>query len=374
MYIRKGRDNGYLVFFVGLTLLTLLSSCGVMRTLKIRCAAPDPPSGLDPDIIVSARYGDDVIADGDCTPYRTVTAAMKAVKADEVVWVAPGIYDAERGEKFPIQLPPGVTLVGDEANKGSGPVPTVIIGSGPAYKNYHATIKGAGGAGGTTVSGLAIRTGDKKLLRFGIYSADAGITIRNNNFSDSYGGVTLHGGGDPLVEGNVFKTSAYGVYTHCLGTATIRKNDFIEGSYIDNVHGDAIIKENNFSGNSYRAISVQYGNPLVEGNSFHASYVHGALSLHYEASPVVRGNRFEVQGGNGVQIKGQAQPDLGTASDPGGNVFTGTGGTAIVNESGAVVYAVGNRWNSDKPVCGTDIKIVKSGKVVWGAGAGESCD
>ena len=340
------------------------------------CNAPAPPDNLEPDIIVSARVGNDDYADGKCFAFKTISGALKNIKTNGVVWVAPGTYYSIYGENFPILIPEGVSLIGDEINKGNGTTPTVITGSGYAAKgrstnDYYSTIKGSEGS---TVSGFIIKTDNKELLRFGLYSLDSDITIRNNTFIDSYGGVTLHGGGNPLVENNIFSTKYYGIYTHCIGIATIQENDFIEGSYITNSHGDSIIRKNRFSGHSSSGISVHYGSPRIEDNTFKASYVYGALYLGYRTYPVVRRNTFEIFGGAAIKIGKNALPDLGTASDPGNNTFIGNKGTAIISESVTTINAIGNKWNSSRPVCGTDIKLPKNGSVIWGSRRNERCD
>jgi YD repeat-containing protein len=74
------------------------------------------------------------------------------------------------------------------------------------------------------------------------------------------------------------------------------------------------------------------------------------------ASPVFRSNTIIGNARHGVQIRPsfgtvQQAPDLGTATDPGGNTLTGNGASApatyvdLANETAPFVTAVGNRWD-----------------------------
>src|SRR5688500_17905353 len=63
-------------------------------------------------------------------PFRTITRAIATVLAGQTIQVAPGTYDAALGETFPLLLPPGTALLGDELTKGNGSTPTRIEGGG----------------------------------------------------------------------------------------------------------------------------------------------------------------------------------------------------------------------------------------------------
>jgi len=79
-------------------------------------------------ICVDAGAGSDGAA-GSCTPYapfRHLARGLLAAHAAQAIQVAPGTYNAAGGESFPLVVGDGVVVIGDEAHKGVGPVPTVV--------------------------------------------------------------------------------------------------------------------------------------------------------------------------------------------------------------------------------------------------------
>src|SRR5205807_3244735 len=66
---------------------------------------------------VSAPAGLDTNPGTQSLPFKTITHAMSvATTSGSTVHVAPGTYTS--GETFPITVPAGVLLIGDETNKG----------------------------------------------------------------------------------------------------------------------------------------------------------------------------------------------------------------------------------------------------------------
>src|SRR5436309_15914258 len=80
---------------------------------------------------VSASDGSDTNPGTQNSKFKRLTHAMSvATRSGTTVHVAPGTYS--NGEIFPIIVPAGVLLIGDEANKGGGSTPTSIVGGGLA--------------------------------------------------------------------------------------------------------------------------------------------------------------------------------------------------------------------------------------------------
>ncbi|TGN14052.1 DUF1565 domain-containing protein, partial [Leptospira mayottensis] len=73
-----------------------------------------------PTHYVDSISGNDSNAGTKSAPYRTITKAILASKADgtKVIYAAPGTYDTSIGETFPIYIPDGVNLYGDYDGKG----------------------------------------------------------------------------------------------------------------------------------------------------------------------------------------------------------------------------------------------------------------
>src|SRR5207247_8659980 len=81
-------------------------------------------------LYVNVSTGVDTNPGTQASPLKTITKAMSVATSGATVQVAPGIYnnlDLNTPEVFPITVPAGVLLIGDEASKGSG---TSIVGGG----------------------------------------------------------------------------------------------------------------------------------------------------------------------------------------------------------------------------------------------------
>src|SRR5207249_6457080 len=83
-----------------------------------------------PNFYVNAPAGSDTNRGTQTSPFKTITHAMSLSKSGSTVQVAPGTYDAPNDEIFPITVPAGVLLIGDETHKGGGSTPTSIVGGG----------------------------------------------------------------------------------------------------------------------------------------------------------------------------------------------------------------------------------------------------
>lgn len=326
------------------------------------------------DHYVDAVSGSDSNAGTDQAPFKTISHALSVAVAGDSIKVAPGTYDAALGESFPIQIPDSVALIGDETNRGKGSAPTEIRGQGPipSVLSYTAAILGGHGS---RIAGFLVKAEVNAVLRFGVHSMDVDFTVANSSFEDTYGGIRLAGMGNPVVIGCSFSTGSYGVYDFCDGFSTIQNNEFLSGSLpVDiNTQGSVLVYGNLFATNNRLAIKVQQGSPTIDSNTFTGVYsqTYGAVLLR--SSSKLRNNHFDVESGPCIVIKYNATPDLGTAADPGGNVFAGAGGVAIRNESSNWINAIGNTWHSSSPACGTEIIAVRRGVVAWGTGSQESC-
>src|SRR5262249_4360162 len=111
------------------------------------CNSPELPAGSccgappDGELFVDVRNTDFANGSANC-PLPTITAAADLVKSagarDTLVHVAPGLYDAQHGERFPIELRQGTSLDGADA------AGTVIEGEG--VKKLDGGLFGSGGA------------------------------------------------------------------------------------------------------------------------------------------------------------------------------------------------------------------------------------
>jgi hypothetical protein len=181
---------------------------------------------------VNAATGDDVANDGKsaATPFLTITRALAAATSGEDVLVAAGTYDASLGETFPITIPDGVILRGDEDNKGAG---VIVAGGSPS--EFIGTVIAAGS--GSVVAGLtisAVPSGADNTMGLDITvsnvtvqnctitdgaanaiyirNGSTGHVIRGNVLLRNNEGIGFIGGGEgSLVEGNLIRDNVFGV-------------------------------------------------------------------------------------------------------------------------------------------------------------------
>jgi hypothetical protein len=106
---------------------------------------------------------------GTCAdPYRNVTKALSVAVAGDVVAVHRATYDAAAGESFPLVIPAGVTVVGDETSKGLGDTPIELKGNAASVVTLGA---------GATLAGVVV-TGVTNPAAC-VTVSGAGATVRN---------------------------------------------------------------------------------------------------------------------------------------------------------------------------------------------------
>jgi nitrous oxidase accessory protein NosD len=138
----------------------------------------------DPAIYyVSASAGLDTNPGTQGSPFKTITHAMRvATRSGATVQVDPGAYNVANGETFPITVPAGVLLIGDEGHKGGGSTPTSIVGGGGQAPGATAGVGVALLPGaGSTIAGFKI-TNDNPALsgRYGLFLSNSSVMLRNN--------------------------------------------------------------------------------------------------------------------------------------------------------------------------------------------------
>jgi hypothetical protein len=353
---------------------------GASQCADLTCSG----TGVGGDYYVDASSGSDTNPGTFQAPFRTITFAVAAAGPDKVICIRPGTYDAALGEVFPIRLQQGQSLVGDTLNKGAGTTPTTIYGSGdadpaPTNPDYLAVLVGADES---SIMGLSIGA-PYAFATYGVYVVEATISVLDNTFisvpTESYAGVLAIRNGASSIMRNEFLTVSYGVYSiNSAGGMVVEDNLFETMSIPVNIAGatdNTLIRGNTFIGSGQVAVQVFDGAPVIENNMFnkpggYATY--GAIRCAgSSANATVRGNTFICA--RGVGILNAATPDLGSASVPGGNDFSGVTGPAIDHTGTGLVSAVGNTWASSPPVCGSEIVVTGAGSVIWGTEAGEIC-
>ncbi|NER81798.1 MAG: DUF1565 domain-containing protein, partial [Leptolyngbya sp. SIO1D8] len=216
---------------------------------------------------VNATAGNDIQGTGSqMQPLKTITYALRIAQPNTLILLAEGVYSADTGETFPMQLRPGVTIQGAA---GPNAANVVIQGSAshisPSKGLQNVALLGADNAGlaNVTVSnphpsgvGLWIESSSPIILESaffrngstGIYIANGGSpSIRNSYFSENgEAGLIITGPSSAQVEGNVFENTGTGISVAPEATPQIVDNRIMRNLDGLILHADARpILENN---------------------------------------------------------------------------------------------------------------------------------
>jgi parallel beta-helix repeat protein len=259
------------------------------------------------------------------TPYKTISYAIAQAQSGTIIQLAPGSYTADTGEVFPITLRQGVTLHGDESSKGQT---VVIIGGGqylsPTFSRQSATIVALDDS---EIRGVTITNPTKRGT--GVWVESTNPTIENNIFThNKRDGVFVTGTADPKIKNNIFRENdANGISVARSAKGEIRGNLFVNTGF-----GIAI------GGTSTPAIA---DNRILQNTD--------GIYINDSARPVLRNNLIENNVRDGVIVTINAQPDLGTADNPGNNLIRGNGKFDLNNATRTnTISAVGNDINRSR--------------------------
>jgi parallel beta-helix repeat protein len=286
-------------------------------------ALPQAPPLPDdrPVIFVDAANGSDTQGDGSrSNPFKTITYAISRAPAGSIIQLLPGVYSVESGEVFPIRLKAGLILRGDESTLGEG----YLIDGGGTYISPTLARQNVAllAETGSEVRGVTLRNQGRR--GYALWIESASPRILNNSFVGSiHDGIFIAGASNPWIEGNRFyKNGANGISVLGTSQPTIVNNLFQEtgfGLTIDQ-RSAPIVRHNRI---------LQNRTGVVVGGS---------------ARPILRNNLIARNLETGLTAITNAQPDLGTASDPGNNIFEGNGQYDILNATrGLRLNANGNQ-------------------------------
>ncbi|MFT0796752.1 DUF1565 domain-containing protein [Synechococcus sp. H70.1] len=327
----------------GSTMLTRLAASFLLSTTLLLAAKFDPgwaQTSLDtslvekqalpqapplpddrPVIFVDAANGSDTQGDGSRNnPFKTITHAIGRAPAGSIIQLLPGIYSAESGEVFPIRLKAGLILRGDESTLGEG----YLIDGGGTYMSPTLARQNVAlvAESGSEVRGVTLRNQGRR--GYALWIESASPRILNNSFVGSiHDGILIAGASNPWIEGNRFyKNGANGISV--LGTS------------------QPTIVNNLFQETGFGLTIDQRSAPMVRNNRILQNRT--GIVVGGSARPILRNNLIARNLETGLTAITNAQPDLGTASDPGNNIFEGNGQYDIHNATrGLRLNANGNQ-------------------------------
>ncbi|MEH2309557.1 DUF1565 domain-containing protein [Nostoc sp.] len=284
-------------------------------------------------LFVNPNGGNDSAGNGsESTPVKTITHALRLANPNTVIMLSTGTYSAETGEEFPLMLKPGVSIQGNASNQGKD---IIIQGGGDylsrSFGGQNVTIVGANQA---LLTGVTVTNPSRR--GYGLWIESSDPVIAENTFTGStQDGISVSGNAAPTISKNYFdRNGANGM--------TIAGNSSPQ------------VKENVFHQTGFGINIAQNAAPIVIGNQIQNN--RSGIVVQAKAHPILRNNIIQDNKEDGLVAIAQAMPDLGSASEPGGNQFQNNGRYDI-NASAAkqMISAGGNNLVSDRITGKVDI-------------------
>jgi parallel beta-helix repeat protein len=301
--------------------VTATSSSTTQATQKL---AQTPVAGTI--IYVNPQGGEDKSGAGtaEATAYKTITYALQQAKAGTVIQLAPGTYSKDSGEKFPLVLKSGVTLKGDEANKGQG----IVINGGDYYVSRTFARQNIAilAENNSVITGITATNANRSGTA--VWAESTNPTITNSTFSgSSREGVFVTGTGNAKIENNIFVDNK----GNGISIAKSAKSEIIKNILQSTGFGIAVSDD---------------ATPLIAENQILQN--NGGLVINGRAKPKLRNNLIENNRDHGVVVIQQALPDLGSQESPGKNIIRKNGTKDpkkffdVINIAASPIMAIGN--------------------------------
>jgi parallel beta-helix repeat protein len=315
---------------LGLVMLLLIGGQGLGLVTSVTAQVKAPVLLAQTPLSATLLYvnpasGTDAPGAGsEVTPYRTIAYALRQATPGTYVQLARGSYTEASGEIFPLTVPTGVTLRGEESEKGQT---VAIIGGGnlvsPTFARQNVTLQAGKD---TEIRGISVTNPNTRGTGIWIESVNARIqncTFNRNNRE----GVFVTGTANPVIADSVFtQNGGNGISVANRATGEIRSNVFQNTGF-----GLAI------GGNAAPRISSNRISENTDG-----------LYINDAARPVLRNNTIENNKRDGIVATSNAQPDIGTAGSDGNNIVRNNRQYDLNNTTNKTLYAVGNTIDSGK--------------------------
>lgn len=284
-------------------------------------------------LFVNPAVGNELTGNGsESTPFKTITQALLVAQPNTAIVLSTGTYSTSSGETFPLKLKQGVSIQGDARTRGSN---IVIQGGGtflsPTFARQNITILGANGA---SLAGVTVTNRNPR--GYGLWIESSSLTVIDNTFTEnSHDGISIAGNSAPNIRSNYFyQNGANGITIYGTSRPEVRENVFEKTGFGINI--------------AQKAAPILVGNRITQNRS-------GIVTQAY-ARPVLRGNVIEGNTEDGLVAIATSQPDLGTKTEPGGNVFRQNGRYDINSSaSSQVIPAFGNQLTSARTSGNVDL-------------------
>ena len=248
-------------------------------------------------IYVNPATGKDNAVGSAASPLKTLTRAISKSIGETAIQLAAGTYDAANGEVFPLKVPQGTVVLGNESTEGKG---IIISGSGqynsPTFQKQNVLLLLEDQA---QLRGVTIRNQANKGT--GVWLESASPLIARNTFTAcGREGIFVTGNSKPVIQDNLFiHNGATGIFLVRNAKGEVQRNIFQETGYGITVSDNSA--------------------PLIAENKLISNRIGIYLSRY--SRPVIRRNLIEKNSNGGLVVTGEAQPDFGNSQDPAGNIL-----------------------------------------------------
>ncbi|MEL6461449.1 MAG: DUF1565 domain-containing protein [Cyanobacteria bacterium J06621_15] len=270
-------------------------------------------------IYVNPTIGSDSNSGSPQAPLKTITQALKQSASGTKIQLIPDNYNASTGEIFPLVVPFGVTIIGNEKDKGSG---IIINGSG----RHFSRIFGSQNVtfvlnSGVQLRGLTVTNSASRGTAVWIESSSP--TVANCTFVNSQReGVLITGNANPAIKDNIFtQNSANGISITRNSGGEVRGNSCFQTGFGISIGDSATTK--------------------VIDNKIYDN--HSGVVVSGDARPFLRENVCENNTQDGLTVVANALPDIGNNKSPGNNVFRDNAQFDIQNASINKLISVDNQ-------------------------------
>lgn len=272
------------------------------------------------EIYVHPTQGDDAASGDSLAPFKTLTRALQQSAPGVLIHLSRGTYSAENGERFPMLLTAGVSVLGNLPGQGQG---VTIVGSGShnsasfGPQSVALVLQGSVELRGVTVS-------NPEAKGTGIWIESASPTVSGCTLSQcGREGILVTGKANPVIASCQFQENLAGLTLVRYARGEIRNNTARLNQF-----GLTI---------SDQAAPWVSNNQLIENRC--------GMAVSGAASPILRGNVIAQNTEDGLAVLGKATPDLGQFNDPAGNRLRDNRRFDLRNATALKLISLGNQLN-----------------------------
>lgn len=260
------------------------------------------------------------------SPFKTLTRALDRALPKTTIYLSPATYSTTTGEKFPLVVSEGVTVIGQEADKGEN---IILLGGGEynsrTFRRQNVTVLLEERS---QLRGVTVSNSGKKGI--GVWIESTSPLLASSTLTNcALAGVVVTGNGKPILRDNrIIRNTSTGIFLRRNAKGEVRRNDCDQTGYGITISDDSA--------------------PLIADNRFGNN--RAGVYLSHNAKPVLRRNAIEKNTIAGVVVKDESQPDLGSAQDPALNRIRNNARVDLQNESKYELISAGNELNTRRVV------------------------